>query len=197
MNGNRPHCSCKKVSGKPYCVIAERWIEIIQMKLHLSFDYYKVRNMYLKYLQEASTQLAKEEYEKELKQIQKDLYRTFPNHKAFRKTTEGTTDITQLKNILRAIVKHNPGIGYVQGMNYIVGSLFHHTCEPVAFWVFDIMVNYYNLRNMFSHNLVGLYIHSQMIDLLIEAKYPEVWEKMVKVLVIIERVFDGYITIMP
>eukprot|EP00826_Nyctotherus_ovalis_P006486 TRINITY_DN11549_c0_g1_i6.p1 TRINITY_DN11549_c0_g1~~TRINITY_DN11549_c0_g1_i6.p1 ORF type:complete len:111 (-),score=22.57 TRINITY_DN11549_c0_g1_i6:22-354(-) len=87
--------------------MAEKWIKAIQRKYQLPFEYFEVRKMYLTYLQEASTKLAIKEYEKEVAQIQKDLYRTFPNHKAFRQTIEGTTDITQLKNILRATVKHN------------------------------------------------------------------------------------------
>lgn len=159
--------------------MAEKWIKAIQRKYRVPFEYFEVRKMYLTYLQEASTKLAKSEYEKEVAQIQKDLYRTFPNHKAFRQTIEGTTDITQLKNILRATVKHNPGIGYVQGMNYIAGSLFHHTCEPVAFWLFDTLVHHYGLSKSYSHTLSGLRLHAKVLDLLVQAKFPEVWDKMV------------------
>ena len=134
---------------------------------------------YFTCLEGSATKEGKEEYEQSLLQIKKDLYRTFPDHKAYQMTMAGTTDITQLKNILRAIVKRNPGIGYVQGMNFMVGSLFHHSCEAIAFWLFDILLNHYNLKKMYVKNLVGLQLHSKLIDNLIETKYPLIWAKMV------------------
>ena len=164
---------------KPYCIVAEKWIKAIYERNHIAFDYSMASSNYYSCLEGSTTEEAKEKYEENVKQIKKDLYRTFPDHKAYQMTIKGTTDITQLKNILRAIVKQNPGIGYVQGMNFILGSLFHHSCEAIAFWVFNIMLNAYEVKKLFIKDLVGLRFHSKMLDLLIRVKFPTVWEKMV------------------
>lgn len=159
--------------------MAEKWLGHIFARTGQKFSYSEVRKLYLSYLERKLEASEKEYYESNLKQIKKDLYRTFPALKGFQHNTAGTTDITQLKNILRATVRRNPEFGYVQGMNFVLGSLFYHSSEVVAFWVFDILLNYYGAKKIYSIKLTGLHMHTQILDLLIEAVYPDVWVKMV------------------
>ena len=176
----KPRCKCDKVKGQPYCAVVQRWLKSIATNAGANFNYPVAEAIYFTYLKGTSdTEEQKETYEKNLDQITKDLERTFPGQKHFKRTTTGTTGITQLKNLLRAIAKRNTATGYVQGMNFIVGSLFFHSCEVVAFWVFDNLMNSYGVGKVYSTNLSGLHMHGKVIDSLIEAKYPAIWSKLV------------------
>jgi hypothetical protein len=42
--------------------------------------------------------------------------------------------------VLLAFSKYDSTIGYVQGMNFIVGSLLMHCSEEVAFWLFVSLI---------------------------------------------------------
>lgn len=56
-------------------------------------------------------------------QIDKDLKRTFAKSKTFGENTEGQM---QLRNVLEVLALKYTGIGYVQGMNYVVASILYH-----------------------------------------------------------------------
>jgi len=159
--------------------VAEKWLQNIFTKTGKIFNYTETRKLYLSYLETTLKLSEKDYYEKNLNQIKKDLYRTFPSLKNFQRNITGTTDITQLKNILRAIVRRNTEFGYVQGMNFVLGSLFFHSSEVVAFWVFDILLNYYGVKELYGKNLAGLHLRTQVLDLLIESVFPDVWLRMV------------------
>ena len=97
----------------------------------------------------------------------------------FKRTFEGDSAITQLKNLLRAIVKYNPKMGYVQGMNFLVLTSFYHSCEAVAFSMFEILLNYYGGLDIFTDNLYAIYMHCEVVGFLILGIYSEIWLKMV------------------
>jgi hypothetical protein len=42
----------------------------------------------------------------------------------------------RLKRVLSAFTYYDHGIGYMQGMNFIMASIMYHCNEEVAFWVF-------------------------------------------------------------
>lgn len=54
-------------------------------------------------------------------QIEKDVYRTFVDREFFRQ--EMTLGQNPLYNVLIAYSKHNPEVGYCQGMNYLTGLI--------------------------------------------------------------------------
>ena len=58
-------------------------------------------------------------------------------------------------------------LDYVQGMNFIVGSLLYHSSEVTAFWLFVSLIEDCELRDIYLKGLPGLYKHSQIIEMLI------------------------------
>jgi hypothetical protein len=54
-------------------------------------------------------------------QIMKDVPRTMADRSQFRQTMESGTN--PLYNVLLAYSKHNPDVGYCQGMNYLAGLI--------------------------------------------------------------------------
>jgi len=119
-------------------------------------------------------------------QIERDLFRTFPRHPLFASRVEhdGTPDeisiegkgIQKLKRVLIAFANYEIHVDYVQGMNFIVGSLLLHASETMAFWLFVTLIEDCALRDIFTPKLPGLYKHSQIIDRLISIHMPELYE---------------------
>jgi len=176
----KPRCKCKKLKDKPYCASCENWINAISHFTGVTFNYKVAEAIYFQYLKgEAISSISKEDYAKSLEQIEKDLERTFPGQKDFKRSMAGTTGITQLKNLLKSTSRRNSQIGYVQGMNFIMGVVFFHSCEVVAFWLFDTLMHSYGLEKLYSPNLSGLHLHGKVLDGLIECQYPKIWLKLV------------------
>jgi hypothetical protein len=61
---------------------------------------------------------------------------------------------------LVAFSKYDQSIGYVQGMNFIVGSFLLHCSEEIAFWLFISLIEDYEMRDIYQTRLPGLYKHS-------------------------------------
>jgi len=173
---NRPRCKCKKLKDKPYCLTVQHWLDSIKYKTDKILDYKAVEAVYFGFIEEVK---GTEEYKKSLKEIEKDIDRTFPTLEGFKRTIKGHIAITQLKNLLRAIARCNPRMGYVQGMNFVVGSLLYHSCEVVAFWLFEILLNHYQALGIYIDDLNDVHMHCEVINVLIEHLYPEVSMKMV------------------
>ena len=68
-----------------------------------------------------------------------DLPRTFPSN-TWMATEEGRA---ALRRVLLAYSVHEPGVGYCQGMNYIVSMLLlcMRQCEEGAFWVLASLID--------------------------------------------------------
>jgi len=75
--------------------------------------------MYASLLEEAKSS-PPPDCRRSLDDIEKDLFRTFPTHPAFR---EATVTTSTLRNILSAFIVANPQVGYWQGMNSLAGFL--------------------------------------------------------------------------
>jgi hypothetical protein len=74
--------------------------------------------------------------------------RTFPQEEAFMsKTSFGQQS---LQRVLLAFSKYDNSIGYVQGMNFIVGCLLLHCSEEVAFWLFVSLIEDYFMRDIYQ-----------------------------------------------
>ncbi|CAD8070751.1 unnamed protein product [Paramecium primaurelia] len=118
--------------------------------------------------------------QKVLEDITKDVNRTFPSHDHFKEYNQGQQ---QLFSILKALSILNEDIGYVQGMNYIVGFslivsggkeeevfwLIHFiNTNPLFLWweIYRVNFNYTKalcqvfLKN-FNEQLPALYQHFQ------------------------------------
>ena len=79
-------------------------------------------------------------------QINRDLARTFPKCEYFAEGKEGQK---LMQRILVTFSKYDPKIGYVQGMNFIVGALLYHCSEEIAFWLFVTLVEDHDMRDIY------------------------------------------------
>lgn len=50
---------------------------------------------------------------------------------------------------MTAYSKYDPKVGYVQGMNFIVGALLYHSSEAIAFWLFVSLVEDHEMKEIF------------------------------------------------
>lgn len=70
-------------------------------------------------------------------------------------------------------------LDYVQGMNFIVGSLLFHTNEVMAFWLFVSLIEDCEMRDIYVHGLPGLFKHSQIINILMMENISDVYHHFV------------------
>lgn len=136
--------------------------------------------------------------EANLKQILKDLARTYPNVKMF--THKETQE--KLKNVLRAFSNYDHNTCYYQGMNFIVGFFLYHCEEYVAFWLFVSLFDDYDLRDLFSENFSGLTKHSTYLKKLLKEKYPSIDEVFNKLkvnleILLVEWLYSMFSSVIP
>ena len=105
--------------------------------------------------------------------LRKDLNRTFPGSKFFSSESDGQT---QLQHILHAYSCYDPKVGYVQGMNFIAGSLLYHASEEIAFWLFVSLLDDYELRELYLPDMPGLNKHCQILDFILLNSNYKVYE---------------------
>ena len=78
-----------------------------------------------------------------------------------------------LQTILNTLSKHSSSAGYLQGLNYIVASLFFHCGEVLAFELTIRLLNDYHLKEVHMCELPGLYQHCKVIKVLVQEELPE------------------------
>lgn len=86
--------------------------------------------------------------DKDKRQIDHDLHRTFPEIPFFRKENAG---YWMLKNLLRAVTIWDTDTGYVQGMNFIAACFLWHADECYAFWLFVHLMEELEMRDIYQH----------------------------------------------
>lgn len=106
-------------------------------------------------------------------QIIKDLNRTFTKSKEFGEGTEGRI---QLMNVLEVLSLKYMGIGYVQGMNFIVAGILYHASPQVTLGLMSHLLEDYQLWDIFSENLVGVHYHNGVLVKLFEKHIPRLYE---------------------
>ena len=57
-------------------------------------------------------------------------------------------------------------------MNFIVAQLLLHCSETFAFWLFVALIEDCEMRDVYEPELSGLFKHSLMIEVLIQANLP-------------------------
>ena len=114
-NSNPLKCTCECEIDSETCENAMFWANSLDIKnVNLLTKTYR-------------DILSKAEREKDYtKQIKNDLHRTLPEVDYFKAGQEGSV---KLENVLIATSCYDPGVGYVQGMNFIGASILYHAEE--------------------------------------------------------------------
>jgi hypothetical protein len=100
--------------------------------------------------------LPKDPENKGIKQIAKDVSRTFPEDKGLDKVV--------LKDVLESYTLRNPNIGYCQGLNFIVATLMQlgfSECE--SFWMFVQIVEHYTPSSYYN-SMAGVILDQKVFD---------------------------------
>jgi hypothetical protein len=111
--------------------------------------------------------------------ISKDLLRTFPKVPQFasNSTCPMVSDMSEnqqrLSRVLSAFAYYDHGIGYMQGMNFIMASIMYHCNEEVAFWVF-VQLMQQDVRSVYEPpNMPGLAHHVKTLEAIIHHELPK------------------------
>ena len=126
------------LQGVPGDLRGEIWTFLTRAnQLSIQFS----ENVYRKLLQHID--------ENVLRQIERDLHRTFPEQKIFQERNGIGQQV--LNNILCAYANYDPEVGYCQGMGFIIGYLIMQIRhEELAFWAFVQIMYEFNWRLLFK-----------------------------------------------
>ncbi|MCJ1294804.1 GTPase-activating protein [Xylographa carneopallida] len=77
-----------------------------------------------------------------------------------------------LFGVCKAYALFDEGVGYAQGMNFIVMPLLFNMPEEEAFCLLVRLMNRYHLRDMFVQDMPGLHLHLYQFERLLEDTEP-------------------------
>jgi len=110
--------------------------------------------------------------------IEKDVFRTFPEFPFFARAATGPQ---KLRRILTTFALFCTDIGYVQGMNFLVGGLLlSGLSEEEAFWCLVQLFKVYSFDEIYSVGLTGLKVHFTVLTKLISVYLPQLYEHFEK-----------------
>ena len=114
--------------------------------------------------------MAKNQVNKTMKQIDKDIIRTFPKEK--------NLDKVGLRKVLEAYSVRNQNVGYCQGINFIVATLlkvgFSH---DETFWLFVQIIEQYIPTGYYT-SMSGVILDQKVFDHLLRLKQPKLMRVM-------------------
>ena len=186
------YCNCPITHSKEYCDNIYYLIKMIKNDI----DPKKGKIMYENLLKINENSL--DNNGENIRQIKKDLGRTFPSSTPFK----DDRIFLKLKNVLRAFSNYDNSIKYFQGMNFIVGFFLYHCDEYIAFWLFVALLEEYDLRPIFMQNFPGLKLHVKRIELILQKEYENIWNTFIKYgvkveIFMVEWVFSLFSSLIP
>jgi hypothetical protein len=103
--------------------------------------------------------------------IKRDVNRTFYNDYF----TKGAGK-TELKRVLETMCSVKGSVGYCQGMNFIVGAMIYLLKNEISgFYMFNCMLNSYELKNLFAYNTPDYQIRVFQLNYYVKKYINEVY----------------------
>ena len=192
-NNKKQYCTCKITHSEDYC---DNIYSLMQMIKNNNIDSKQNKKLYenLLSVHEKSLDINGEN----LRQIKKDLNRTYPSNSIFK----DDRILQKLKNVLRAFSNYDNSIKYFQGMNFIVGFFLYHCEEYIAFWLFVALIEEYDLRPIFMKDFPGLKLHVNRVEFILQKEYDYMWKIFIKFgvkveIFMVEWVFSLFSSLIP
>ena len=99
----------------------------------------------------------------------------------------------KLYNVLKAYAAYDNEVGYVQGMNYIVGLLlFYIQDEEMVFWCLHQFMQKRNWRLIYTHEFPKLKEMTGYLNDRLEQEFPELRRHMEENYLVIEGTFTPH-----
>ncbi|KAF7457503.1 TBC domain-containing protein [Cryptosporidium felis] len=187
IEGMRPHCDCEK-DDQGRCRRMQEWLEVSRSgefglegvyRELISIVEYIVRmdGSEMVEIDLAGTAVVNRLFNnKVMNSIYMDVCRTYPSVSYFKH--EGKS---HLSKILLVYSLMDLDVGYVQGMNFLVGCiLWHSSSEQEAFRLLASLMFNYGMREMFVSGLPGLRVKCRILDQLLEKELYSVWDHITK-----------------
>ncbi|RWS31121.1 TBC1 domain family member 2B-like isoform X1 [Leptotrombidium deliense] len=154
-------------SGVPQEYRCKIWKALIHMRLKVM-----KHNLSANYYQKLLSQQTDSDRKWNIagKQIELDLLRTLPNNKHFESSqSDGTC---RLRRVLVAYSRHNPVVGYCQGMNRLAAVALLFMPEEDAFWCLVAIIEKIMPREYYTNNLLGAHVDQYVFRELLIDKLP-------------------------
>lgn len=125
------------------------------------------------------------------KQIDKDVERTMSELNLWREDSSGGNN--KLYNVLKAYANYDNEVGYVQGINYLVGLfLFYIPDEEKVFWCLLQLMQKRNWREVYTQNFPKMKELTGFLEHQMDQEYPEVLEHLENNGLVVEGTFSPH-----
>lgn len=104
------------------------------------------------------------------KQIELDLLRTLPNNRHYENLD--SQGVPKLRRVLLAYSRHNPAIGYCQGINRLAAIALLFMKEEDAFWCLVAILEYIMPPEYYSKTLIASQVDQRVLKDLVSEKLP-------------------------
>ncbi|KAI9760742.1 MAG: hypothetical protein M4579_001480 [Chaenotheca gracillima] len=110
-----------------------------------------------------------------LKKLEKTIKRDLGSRTSYSKYAASAGLQDALYGVCKAYALYDEGVGYAQGMNFIVMPLLFNMPEEEAFCLMVRLMNQYHLRDLFIQDMPGLHLRLYQFERLLEDLEPALY----------------------
>ncbi|KAL8768168.1 MAG: hypothetical protein Q9209_005559 [Squamulea sp. 1 TL-2023] len=110
-----------------------------------------------------------------LQKLEKTIKRDLGTRTSFSRYAAAAGLQDGLFGVCKAYALFDEGVGYAQGMNFLVMPLLFNMPEEEAFCLLVRLMNQYHLREMFIQDMPGLHLHLYQFERLLEDTEPALY----------------------
>ncbi|GJN74215.1 hypothetical protein PCL_09081 [Purpureocillium lilacinum] len=110
-----------------------------------------------------------------LQKLEKTIRRDLGARTSYSKFAAAAGLQESLFGVCKAYALFDEGVGYAQGMNFLIMPLLFNMPEQEAFCLLVRMMNHYHLRDLFIQDMPGLHMHLYQFERLLEDVEPALY----------------------